>query len=82
MGDKESEKLLVEIRDEIKEMNAHFRWFRTQAEREFKADPESEEPGQGRFGIDTKKLKTELVLLGVFAAIFAVGYTLNKLGYL
>ncbi len=82
MGDKDSEKLLVEIRDEIKEMNAHFRWFRTQAEREFQTDSSPEESGQGRFGIDTKKLKTELVLVGVFAVLFAIGYTLNELGYL
>ena len=82
MGEKESEKLLVEIRDEIKEMNAHFRWFRTQAEKEFENGAVPDESDQGRFGVDTKKLKTEFVLVGVFAGLFAIGYALNKLGYL
>ncbi len=55
MADRETEKLLVEIRDEIKEMNGHFRWFRTQAESEFQIDSAPDESGRGWFGIDRKK---------------------------
>jgi hypothetical protein len=82
MEDKESLKVLSEIRDEMKEMNAQIKWLKSKATEAMDNEENSEYSPLKVAELENKKSKKDLQAILVLAAGFGVWFLLEKLGYL
>ena len=82
MEDKESLKVLSEIRDEMKEMNAQIKWLKSKATEAIDSEENSEYSPLKVAELENKKSKKDLLAILVIAAGFGVWFLLEKLGYL
>ncbi len=82
MEDKEALKVLSEIRDEMKEMNAQIKWLKNKATEAMENESNLEQSHVKIAELENKKSKKDLLAILVIAGGFGVWFILEKLGYL
>ncbi|OZG72670.1 hypothetical protein BTA51_14165 [Hahella sp. CCB-MM4] len=82
MVDKETLKVLSEIRDEMKEMNAQFKWLIEKASTAMEKEETSGGLQLKEIEFQNKKSRREMILMLLFGAGLLAAIVLEKYGYI